>query len=73
MHMYITAVVLQGNLVELSTDLGARGDGPEEKPQRTTFNPAMQFGVPPRDPPTFRMTMGLAEVTVRCAQHPCTA
>lgn len=66
-------VGLQGNLVELSTDMGARGDAPEETPQRTTFNPALQFGVPPRDPPTFRMTMGLAEVTVRRAQNPGSA
>ena len=73
LHLSIDADCLQGNMVELSTDLGARGEGPEEKPQRTTFNPALQFGVPPRDPPTFRMTMGLTEVTVRCAQHPRTA
>ena len=34
------------------------------QPKRTTFNPDFKFGPPPADPPVFRMTSFLPEVTV---------
>ncbi|KAK9867090.1 hypothetical protein WJX84_006946 [Apatococcus fuscideae] len=53
----------QGNLAEVSSYQSAQPKQQNDKPQRTTFNPAFKFGAPAADFPNLRVTADVKEAT----------